>query len=115
MSLRPSSVSPDSCSGLMNSGVPMTSPVFVTFWVSSPVTAFAIPKSTTFTTSEPSRPRASMMLSGFRSRCTMPMSCAACSASATWTKMFTARATGRAPSRSSTSVSGSPSTNSIAR
>src|SRR6266540_2827642 len=58
MSLRPSSLSPDSCSGLMNSGVPTTMPVLVTFWVSSPPTALAIPKSTTFTMSTPSRPRA---------------------------------------------------------
>jgi len=49
MSLRPSSLSPESCSGLMYSGVPTTSPVLVTFWpLSSPATAFAMPKSTTF-------------------------------------------------------------------
>ena len=34
MSLRPSSLSPASCSGLMYSGVPTTRPVFVTFWPS---------------------------------------------------------------------------------
>jgi len=71
----------------MNSGVPTTRPVFVTFWLSSPPTALAMPKSTTFTTSAPSRARVSMMLSGFRSRWTIPRSCAAWSASATCTKM----------------------------
>src|SRR6266699_3519618 len=57
MSLRPSTLSPASCSGLMNSGVPTTSPVLVTLWLSSPPTALAMPKSTTFTTSRPSRRR----------------------------------------------------------
>ena len=80
VSLRPSSLSPESCSGLMYSGVPTTMPVLVTFWPSS-APALAMPKSTTFTTSTPSRPLASMMLSGFRSRWTMPMSCATDSAS----------------------------------
>ena len=52
MSLRPSSGSPASCSGLMYSGVPTTSPVRVTFCAST-FAAFAMPKSTTFTQSRP--------------------------------------------------------------
>src|SRR6266852_8939969 len=97
-------------------GVPTTRPVLVTFWPPpSPPTALARPKSTTFTASAPSRLRVSMMLSGFRSRCTMPRSCAACRAAATWMQMSAARTTGSAPSRLISSVSGSPSMNSIAR
>ena len=114
MSLRPSSGSPAICSGLMYSGVPITSPVFVTFCASTPA-AFAMPKSTTFTQSDPSRNFASMMLSGLRSRWTIPMSCATESASATWRTISPARSGGSAPSRARMSVSFSPSTYSIAR
>src|SRR5213593_1872117 len=84
----------------MNSGVPTTRPVLVTFWPPpSPPTALAKPKSTTFTASAPSRPRVSMMLSGFKSRCTMPRSCAAWSAAATWMQMSAARDGQRALAR----------------
>ena len=114
MSLFPSSLSPASCSGLMYSGVPTTSPVFVTFWFSAPA-ALAMPKSTTFTQSEPSRFFAIMMLSGFRSRCTMPISCATWRPSAACFAMFAARIGGRAPFLSTSDVSDSPSMNSIAR
>ena len=114
VSLRPSSVSPASCSGLMYSGVPTTSPVLVTFWASL-FAAFAIPKSTTFTQSVPSRFFANMMLSGLRSRWTIPMSCATLSASAVWRVMSPARVGVSAPSSLITFVSDGPSTYSIAR
>ena len=98
----------------MYSGVPTTRPVFVTFWFSAPA-ALAIPKSTTFTQSEPSRLRASMMLSGLRSRWTIPMSCATLRASAACRVISAARRGGSAPTASITAVSDSPSTYSIAR
>ena len=44
---------------------------------------FATPKSRTFTCSSPSGRRVTMMLSGFRSRCTMPLAWASTSAFAT--------------------------------
>src|SRR5438093_5267966 len=48
----------------MNSGVPTTRPVLVTFWPAwSPPTALAMPKSTTFTVSPPPFFRLNMMLS----------------------------------------------------
>jgi hypothetical protein len=114
MSERPSSLSPASCSGLMYSGVPTTRPVFVTFCASLEL-ALAMPKSTTFTRSLPSRFFATMMLSGFRSRCTIPASCATCSASAVWCTMLAARGAGSEPPFSMSEVSDEPSMNSIAR
>ena len=52
----------------------------------SPVVAFASPKSSTLTT--PSG--VTLMLAGFRSRWTIPFSCAASSASAIWRAMASA-------------------------
>ena len=98
----------------MYSGVPMTSPVFVTFCASLEP-AFAMPKSTTFTRSAPSRVFAIMMLSGLRSRCTIPASCATCSASAVWWMMLPTRGAGIDPFCSTSDVSDEPSMNSIAR
>ena len=98
----------------MYSGVPTTKPVFVTFCASLEL-ALAIPKSTTFTRSEPSRDLVTMMLSGFRSRCTIPASCATCSASAVWCTMLAARAGVSKPSASIKSLRAFPSMNSIAR
>ena len=98
----------------MYSGVPTTMPVLVTFCASLEL-ALAIPKSTTFTRSVPSRFLATMMLSGFRSRCTIPASCATCSASAVWWMMLAARDGGSWPAFSINAVSDDPSMNSIAR
>ncbi len=72
-------------------------------------------KSTTFARSPPSRSFAIMMLSGFMSRCTMPISCAASRAEAAWIAMRAARSIGSGPSRSSRLVRLSPSTSSMAR
>ena len=57
-------------------------------------TSFASPKSNTFTTSLPLVAPPTWMLSGLRSRCTIPTACAAPSASAIWRMMRTARAAG---------------------
>ena len=99
----------------MYSGVPTTRPVLVTFCFSSPPAAFAMPKSTTLARSNPPRVLVIMMLSGFKSRCTMPNSWAASSASAVWRAISAARFGASAPSRLIRSVSDSPSMNSIAR
>ena len=48
MSVRASTGSPSSCSGLMYSGVPITSPLCVSASSGESVIAFAMPKSTTF-------------------------------------------------------------------
>ncbi len=58
------------------------------------VERLAIPKSSTFT--KPSG--RSLMFAGLRSRCTMPRSCAASSASATWPAILSASSTGSGPS-----------------
>jgi hypothetical protein len=74
-SLRPSTWSPDACSGLMNSGVPTTSPTRVRprAVAGAALIARAIPKSISR-----ARPvaRSSMMFSGLTSRCTTPRPCA---------------------------------------
>ena len=116
-SVRWSSFSPASCSGLMYSGVPNETPAVVTVCEPAPsrCTVFAIPKSTTFTQSVPSRWRATITFSGLRSRWTMPRWCAAKSASATCLAICAARRGGGGPSRAITASSVSPSTNSIAR
>ena len=56
----------------MYSGVPITSPLRVSASCGASDTAFAMPKSTTFGDSRARRVRATMMLSGLRSRWTMP-------------------------------------------
>ena len=99
----------------MYSGVPTTNPVLVTFCPdSSPPTAFAMPKSTTFTRSFPPC-WAIMMLSGFRSRWTIPPSCATCSASAVCRRIWVARCSVIGPDFLRISFRECPSMNSIAR
>ena len=88
ISVRVSSASPRTCSGLMYGTVPITTPGCVAAAVTVSVTppadvascfnSFASPKSSTFTL--PSAP--SLTLPGFRSRCMIPFSCADSSASA---------------------------------
>src|SRR5690242_20867866 len=77
----------------MYCSVPTTTPVRVRCCPVVPpcCVPLAMPKSTIFTMSRPSFPRATMMLSGLRSRWMIPMSCAASSPSATWRVMCAAR------------------------
>ena len=85
MSVRVSVSLPQACSGDMYAAVPTMVPAAVS--VSSAVAPsgpadagdLASPKSSTL-----APPAVSMMFSGFRSRCTIPLACAAASASATW-------------------------------
>ena len=85
--------------------VPTVVPAGVSAGSAKGVVAFATPKSSTLT-----RPSGvSLMLAGFRSRWTIPCSCAARIASATW------QAQSRAVATSSGPRSGSPSTNSSTR
>src|ERR1039458_5920932 len=76
MSARLSTTSPRACSGDIYAAVPRMRPFSVIDTVAEPVAgpwvAFASPKSRIFTT--PSR--VTLMLAGFRSRWTMPFSCA---------------------------------------
>ena len=90
------------------------SPVDVKCCVSRPMTR-AMPKSSSFTWSLPTRVFPIMMLSGFRSRCRIPSEWAAASASAVWLTMSEARMWLMTRSRSRIFVSASPATNSIAR
>ena len=99
----------------MYAGVPIVCPIIVNGAevVRSPPaspseTRLAIPKSRTFT--EPDDPI--MMLLGFRSRCTIPASCAALSASATCSVYSMARTALSGPP-DSTWERGSPRTYSI--
>ncbi len=110
-SARPSTFrSPSTCSGAMYAGVP-TAPPTVLPSEGSSMWVRAIPKSVTTT-----RPLlSSITLSGFRSRCTTPASCAAERAAHVAWAMESARATDSAPARASNIESGSPSTYSIVR
>ena len=95
---------PSNCSGAMNIGVPPPTPA-------EPERAAAdTPKSVT-TTEVPSARR--IRFEGFRSWCTMPASCVACSASAIWIATGTRRSRGRTPSRSTDCARSVPSTNSM--
>ncbi len=84
---------PVNCSGDMYGGVPSTMPWRVSFAlaVSSLSSRFAMPKSSTFTKSPFWPFCVSTMFSGFRSRCTMPCSCASCSEPHTCCMMNSAR------------------------
>ena len=86
---------PSHCSGDMYAGVPITMPVRVRCEpIALPPVSFAMPKSSSFTKSR-SRPRCKrMMLSGFRSRWTIPHLCEAESASATCSAIVSARSGG---------------------
>jgi hypothetical protein len=78
----------------MYAGVPITMPVRVCDEPFASPVSFAMPKSSSLTKSV-SRPRcARMMLSGFRSRWTMPILCDAASASATCMPIANARSGG---------------------
>ena len=114
-SLRMSIGSPSSCSGLMNSGVPMTRPVRVSASPALSWTALAMPKSTTLATSRPSDFRVTRMLSGLRSRWMICSSCAAPRPSAIWRAISSERSTVIGASRARMRDSGSPSTYSITR
>ncbi len=115
MSLRASIGFPVNCSGLMYGGVPRTIPCWVSFcsFLSSSFDRFAIPKSSTFTKSfDPAR-SVRTMLSGFKSRWTIPRPCASSSEPHTWFMIFSTRAGSIAPPFSSVSARFFPSTNSI--
>ena len=99
-SLRESRRSPRACSGLIYAGVPVTTPSPVAGGMrasrGSGASALARPKSSTFTV-----PAAvSLMLPGLRSRWTMPLSCAASSASAIWRANSSATSSGKGPPES---------------
>ena len=138
MSVRGSDTPMRAVSGAMYSGVPNTTPC----WVTRPSLAsgsrtLATPKSRIFTKSNPfsrslivcspcssvnwrissRRPSrgVSMMFSGLRSRCTIPFACAAPSAPAAWFTIVIARKRSRRRSRDSTASSGSPCSNSITK
>ena len=85
---RASSGLPSACSGAIYAAVPITVPSMVAV-SSESVTCLASPKSSSFT--EPSV--VTMMLAGFRSRCTTPLRCAASRASAIWIASRTASST----------------------
>ena len=116
MSERPSSGWPRSCSGDMNSSVPSVWPTAVRARAGRPVGSaiLAMPKSSTLTTSSPSR-LSTMMFSGFMSRWTMPRAWASPSASATWARIFSTRTGGSGPSWFCTSCRGRPRSSSMAR
>ena len=117
-SVRRSTALPRACSGDMYAAVPMTTPARVAAAVivgecvasgedRSAVIAFARPKSRTLTL--PSG--RSFTLAGFRSRWTIPFSCAASSAAAIWRAMPSASSMGIGPP-AMRSASVSPSTSS---
>ena len=89
---RASSGLPSACSGAIYAAVPITVPSMVRV-SSESVTCLASPKSSSFT--EPSV--VTMMLAGFRSRCTTPLRCAASNASAICVASRTASAAGCGP------------------
>ena len=118
----PSASLPCACSGDMYCQVPRIVPACVTSVTvsSSPATArsiFASPKSRTFTPDF-----VSMILAGFRSRCTIPLRCAASSAAANWSASGSAfsganeplarRASNVSPSTSSITITGWPANSS---
>ena len=79
MSARASTASPRACSGAMYSTVPTTAAPTVIVNPDAPVVERAMPKSMISAWPSPS----TMMLAGFRSRCTTPASCAAARPDAT--------------------------------
>ena len=95
----------------MNSGVPRTIPVAVSFSSSGPaLRSLASPKSMTTANSLPSGCSQIITFSGFRSRCTMVMACATLRPAAISEAQRTACASGTCPSRLVRSASSSPST-----
>jgi hypothetical protein len=72
------------CSGDMYIGDPSVLPVVVTLRGPSSATAFDTPKSSTFTSPDPSVRRVRKRFAGFKSRCTMPRACASATASHAW-------------------------------
>jgi len=121
MSARLSTGSPRACSGLMYAAVPRITPALVAALIvgessglptaaSTGAPRFAKPKSSTLTV--PSD--LILMLPGFRSRCTIPRSCAASSASAIWRANARASSSGIRPSLMRSARVG-PSTSSITR
>ena len=107
---------PIACSGAMYSGVPITTPVVVSLvaatWRSGSI-IFEIPKSSSFTKSLDSSWSSRKMLSGLRSRWTMPLAWAAPTALSTCRMMPIARFGGSGPSLSITFDSGAPDSSSI--
>ena len=97
---------PSACSGDMNDGVPTICPVEVTAVRSS---AREMPKSITRGPS-----MASSTLAGFRSRCTRPQACTACSASTRPAASFHTAATGSGPASATAAASDGPGTNTVA-
>ena len=107
MSLRRSAGRPRACSGLIYAAVPRMTPSCVAAGLvivgesitgeatPSPVSAFARPKSSTFTVPSDF----TLMLAGFRSRWTMPWLCAHSSASAICLAMGSASSSASAPLR----------------
>ena len=101
----------------MYSGVPQTKPVRVSEGPPSapPSTILAMPKSSTFTTSDsPPRLATTMMFSGLRSRWMTPAWCASARAESTWVTIRMMRGSGSGQSSVSTWWRSRPSTNSIA-
>ncbi len=103
------------CSGAMYSGEPIRAAVLVSDSSSTelPVSAFEMPKSSTFTRREPSARRARNKLPGFRSRCTTPAACASAKASMACKTNSTASRIGKRATRRSSSAMSFPSRNSI--
>ncbi len=94
------------CSGDMNDGVPTIIPVAVIAVFSS---AREMPKSISRGPS-----RASSTLAGFRSRCTSPAACTACSASTRPAVSFHTASAGSGPASATASASDGPGTNAVA-
>ncbi|MGC4116727.1 MAG: hypothetical protein QM765_19630 [Myxococcales bacterium] len=117
-SLRASSGSPETCSGLMYKGVPTKSPRPVLFLSDAAErrasASLAMPKSTTLTKSSPSRVRKSITFAGLTSRWMMPASCASASERSSWMPTVTARRSLSAPSAASTCARSRPGTYSMA-
>jgi hypothetical protein len=99
--------SPAACSGLMNAGVPMATPIPVRVAPEVEESALAMPKSVTMT-----RPRvpSSRILSGLMSRWITERPWAALSASAVSIMIRLASSTGRCPRRRIRAATDSPST-----
>jgi hypothetical protein len=107
----PMGASADVCSGAIQAGVPRAAIVASeAVWI-----ALAIPKSRSFTVngSPAWRERARKTFAGFRSRCTIPIACAALRACATCSRMAIATGHANAPARRSSCESVVPSSSSI--
>ena len=117
MSQRASAGRPAACSGDMYSGVPIAMPGLVSrrSRAASASVVFAMPKSSTLTTSAAPSRVIRKTFSGFRSRWTMPCACAAASARQIWLAIRSARAVSTAPSRSMMFPSSTPSRYSITK